>query len=187
MCQKEVIPAGNEWKTAPAGEFTGSPFTRIGGEWMLITAAGDLSSDKGAWNTMTASWGALGVLWGMDVAMCFIRPSRRTIEFANSSALFSLSFFPPKYKDALNVCGTESGRDIDKAAKTGLTPIVFENGEAKGAVGFREASETFVCKKLYIHDFDPARFIVPDKIEKNYPEKDYHRMFIGQILELKTR
>jgi flavin reductase (DIM6/NTAB) family NADH-FMN oxidoreductase RutF len=176
MEQQKPIPAGSQWVDKHIKEFSGSPSSRIGEEWMLITAG----NTQGDWNTMTASWGGLGVLWGKDVAFIFIRPTRYTYEFANRNALFTLSFFDTSYHEALTVCGTHSGRDIDKAAKTGLTPIVFKDG----AIGFKEASEIILCRKLYTYDFDPARFLDP-AIENLYPDKDYHRMFIGEILWLK--
>jgi flavin reductase (DIM6/NTAB) family NADH-FMN oxidoreductase RutF len=187
MRQKEVIPADLSWREASIGDFPGTPSQRIGREWMLITA-GDAGADKGNWNTMTASWGGLGVLWSRDVAFMFIRPSRHTFGFANDAGLFTLSFFDKKYHTALNVIGSESGRDINKAEKTGLTPVVFSGsiagGKAAGAVGFKEASEIIVCRKLYTHDFDPSRFLDKASIEKAYNGKDYHRMFIGEILTL---
>jgi flavin reductase (DIM6/NTAB) family NADH-FMN oxidoreductase RutF len=181
MKQKEVISAGNEWKEHGIKEFSGTPSQRIGAEWMLITA-GDTGADKSNWNTMTASWGGLGVLWSHDVAFMFIRPSRHTFHFANAASLFTLSFFDPSHKKALDVSGAKSGRDIDKAAEGGITPIVFEKGAAKGAVGFKEAKEIIVCRKLYTHDIDPAKFLDPPLIEKAYNGKDYHRMFIGEIV-----
>ena len=181
MKQKQVIPASSQWRELSIKDFPGSPSERIGREWMLITA-GDTSKDKGDWNTMTASWGGLGVLWSQDVAFIVIRPSRRTFEFVNANALFTLSFLPTTYREALNICGSTSGRDIDKATKAGLTPIIFDNG----AVGFNEASEIIICKKLYTHDLDPTRFLDPI-IEESYQGADYHRLFIGEILTLKVR
>ncbi|GHV85323.1 flavin reductase [Spirochaetia bacterium] len=186
MRQKEVIPAGNEWIETGVREFPGSPIKRIGDDWMLIST-GNIAADKGNWNTMTASWGGLGVLWSTEVAFCFIRPGRQTFPFANDSPLFSLSFFDPAFHKALEICGSVSGRDTDKAEKAGLTPIVFENGAGAGAVSFKEAREVIICQKFYTHDFDPSRFVVPEEIEKNYPEKDYHRMFIGKVLALRIR
>jgi flavin reductase (DIM6/NTAB) family NADH-FMN oxidoreductase RutF len=153
---------------------------------MLITAGG-AAADKSSWNTMTASWGGLGVLWGLDVAFMFIRPSRHTFHFANGSPLFTLSFFDPSRKKALDICGAVSGRDADKAAEAGLTPILFDKGPAAGAIGFEEAQEIIVCRKLYTHDFDPLKFLDPPRIEKAYNGRDYHRMFIGEILTLLTR
>ncbi|GHU69195.1 flavin reductase [Spirochaetia bacterium] len=198
MKQKQVVPAGSGWQEKSIREFPGSPSERIGSGWMLITAgnaslgnAGLGTESAGDWNTMTASWGGLGVLWGRDVAFMFIRPSRYTFGFANDNPLFTLSFFDKGYRDALSLCGEKSGRVIDKAAEAGLTPILFDNsiagGKAAGAVGFKEASEIIVCRKLYIHDFDPAAFIDPVSIEKNYGGTDYHRMYIGGIVSLLTK
>jgi flavin reductase (DIM6/NTAB) family NADH-FMN oxidoreductase RutF len=183
MKQKEAIPVGNGWVEKTIREFSGTPSDRIGGDWMLITAA-DITSDKRNWNTMTASWGGLGVLWGRDVAFMFIRPSRHTYRFANTAPLFTLSFFKPFFKEALEICGAKSGNDIDKATVAGLTPIIFETGMDAGAVGFQEAREIIVCRKLYTHDFEPDKFLDAVSIEKNYNGTDYHRMFIGEIISL---
>jgi flavin reductase (DIM6/NTAB) family NADH-FMN oxidoreductase RutF len=179
--QKDVIPAGDDWIAANIREFSGSPAARIGSGWMLVST-GNVSSDKGNWNTMTASWGGLGVLWSTDVAFVFIRPTRRTFELANASSLFSLSFFGPQYRKALEICGSRSGRDTDKAETAGLSPVVFKDG----AVGFKEASEIIVCNKIYAQDFDPGLFL-DSSIEKNYPDKDYHRMLVGKILTMWIR
>jgi flavin reductase (DIM6/NTAB) family NADH-FMN oxidoreductase RutF len=182
MKQKDAVPAGKNWKEINIRDFAGSPAARIGDEWMLISA-GDVSADRGSWNAMTASWGGLGVLWSLDVAFCFIRPGRHTFSFANAQPLFSLSFFKADKHKALEICGSESGRDIDKAAKAGLKPLVF----ADGSIGFEEATEVITCSKLYTHDFDPGHFIARDEIEKCYPDKDYHRMFIGKITTVRSR
>jgi flavin reductase (DIM6/NTAB) family NADH-FMN oxidoreductase RutF len=185
MKQKEAIPADDRWVEKNIRQFTGAPSERIGSGWMLITA-GDVSRDKSSWNTMTASWGGFGVLWGRDVAFMFIRPSRHTFHFANSSDLFSLSYFDVRYRNSLDICGSRSGRDTDKAAEAGITPVVFGHGAAAGAVGFKEASDIIVCRKLYTYDFDPGKFLSAS-IENNYNGQDYHRMFIGEILVLLSR
>jgi flavin reductase (DIM6/NTAB) family NADH-FMN oxidoreductase RutF len=185
MKQKELAAADSGWQETHIRTFRGSPSERIGAGWMLISA-GDGAARTSGWNTMTASWGGLGVLWGRDVAFMFIRPSRFTYPFANTSSLFSLSFFDESYREALNICGAVSGRDTDKAATAGLTPIAFGSAyeKAAGAIGFKEAREIIVCRKLYTHDFDPAQFLDGPSIEASYHGKDYHRMFIGEILTL---
>jgi flavin reductase (DIM6/NTAB) family NADH-FMN oxidoreductase RutF len=182
MKQTDVISAGNEWVEKDIRGFAGSPTARIGDEWMLITA-GDVSGDKGSWNTMTASWGGLGVLWGRSVAFMFIRNTRQTFEFANTASLFSLSFFDKSYHKALTIAGAKSGRDIDKAKEGGLTPIVFSDG----SVGFKEAKEVISCRKLYAHDFDPALFLDASIDTGIYPKKDYHRMYIGEITAFRVK
>ncbi|MDR3145876.1 MAG: flavin reductase family protein [Treponema sp.] len=186
MRQKELVPADTRWVRKNIREFSGSPVGRIGDEWMLLSA-GDTRTDRGNWNTMTASWGGLGVLWGRDAAFVFVRPVRHTYGFFNANTLFSLSFFDPPFHRALEICGDTSGRDTDKAAAAGLNPVVFSGaGMEAGAVGFQEAREIVICRKLYTHDFDPVAFLDP-AIDSIYPQKDYHRMFIGEVVTLLTR
>ena len=183
MRQKEAIPIGNEWVDKNIRKFSGSPFERINSGWMLITS-GTIESDKGNWNTMTASWGGLGELWGKDVAFIFVRPSRHTFGFMNSANHFTLSFFDEAHRAALNLCGEKSGRDTDKAMAAGLTPVFFG---PEPVVSFKEASDIIVCRKLYTHDINPAFFLDAPFIETHYKGKDYHRMFIGEITAYKTR
>jgi flavin reductase (DIM6/NTAB) family NADH-FMN oxidoreductase RutF len=187
MEQKNVIPAEKNWIEKNIRELSGSPVKRIGDEWALLSA-GDTAASGGRWNTMTVSWGGLGELWSQDVAFVFIRPHRCTREFVEAASLFTLSFFDKSYRKALAFCGDKSGRDFDKAAETGLTPIVFDrgifNGRAQGAIGFAEASEIIICRKLYTHVFDPAKFLDPG-IQKNcYPQSDYHTMYIAETVGL---
>jgi flavin reductase (DIM6/NTAB) family NADH-FMN oxidoreductase RutF len=189
--QKQLSPAGSGWRELSIRDFRGSPSERIGQDWMLISAGDAKTDGSGDWNTMTAAWGGLGVLWGRDVAFAFIRPSRRTFDFANNSEIFTLSFFDKNWREALNFIGANSGRDYDKAAKTGLKPLAFDRsiaeGRAAGAVGFEEAESIIVCRKLYTHDLDPRRFLDAPLIEKAYHGKDYHRMYIGEILTVLAR
>jgi flavin reductase (DIM6/NTAB) family NADH-FMN oxidoreductase RutF len=181
MEQRKVVPAGTEWIETHIREFSDSPVARIADDWMLITC-GNTTEEKGNWNTMTASWGGLGVLWGKNVAFMFIRPTRFTYALANDNALFTLSFFDASYRRALEVCGAKSGRDTDKAEASGLTPIAFSDG----GIAFQEAEEVIACRKLYVHDFDPRQFL-DSSIETLYPLKDYHRMFIGEVLSLRRK
>ena len=149
-----------------------NPFKAIADDWMLVTA-GDINS----FNTMTASWGTMGELWHKKICICFVRPNRHTYGFLEKAETFTLTFFPEKYRDVLKLCGTKSGRDIDKMGGIGLTPVQSPTG----SVYFEEARLVFECKKVYIHDLDPGNFLDP-KIEKEYPDKDYHRMYIGEIV-----
>jgi flavin reductase (DIM6/NTAB) family NADH-FMN oxidoreductase RutF len=131
---------------------------------------------------MTASWGALGRLWKKPAAFTFIRPTRHTFEFANREPLFTLCFFEEKCRDALNFCGSHSGRDCDKAKETGLTPFEVE----PGTVAFEEARLILICRKIYFQDIKPEQFLDPE-IETNYPKKDYHRMFVGEVQKVLRR
>jgi flavin reductase (DIM6/NTAB) family NADH-FMN oxidoreductase RutF len=146
-------------------------FRLFDSDWALITA-GTMKK----WNTMTASWGGLGVLWNKPVAFIFVRPTRYTWQFTERAARFTLSFFPGQYRKALAFCGSHSGRDTDKAAATGLIPFA----PAPGCVSFRQARLILECRKLYFQDIDPKRFL-DRRIVKMYPKLDFHRMYVGQI------
>ena len=148
-----------------------NPFTKIGDEWMLITAG-----DERGFNTMTASWGGLGVLWGRDVATCYIRPTRYTKEFVDAAERLTLSFYGPEHKRALGVLGTKSGRDCDKVAEVGFTPLFLD-----GTCAFEEAELILVCRKLYADPIKPERFIDASLDEENYPLHDYHVMYISEV------
>ena len=116
-------------------------------------------------------------MWGRKISICVIRPQRYTFQFMEASPTFSLSFFPEAYRFALDFIGTHSGRKYNKAAECGLTPV--ETSE--GIVSYAEARLVLECKKLYYHDLDPAQFVEP-AVEAVYPAKDYHRMYVGEIL-----
>lgn len=153
-------------------------FKLIGEDWMLITA-GSLDS----FNTMTASWGGLGVLWNRPVAFAFVRPVRYTYEFTEREDRFTLTFFPEEYRAALTLCGTKSGRDGDKVAEAGLTPLA----SPEGSVYFAEARLVLECRKLYTHDIDPAHLLEAGLDASIYPAKDYHRLYIAEIVAAWTQ
>jgi flavin reductase (DIM6/NTAB) family NADH-FMN oxidoreductase RutF len=150
---------------------TDNPFKLIGMDWMLITAGTPES-----FNTMTASWGGVGILWQKKVCFCFIRPTRYTYEFAERAQNFTLSFFDEQYRKALELCGSHSGRDMDKVKNANLTPA-----KKDGYIYFDEARLVLACKKLYFQDINPDHFLEPE-IDTLYPAKDYHRMYVGEIV-----
>ena len=127
------------FKTVHINTLDMNPFTKIGKEWLLITA-GTVDNC----NTMTASWGGLGFLWNRNVATVYIRPQRYTKLFVDDNDTFTLSFFGRDFRKALTYLGQTSGRDEDKIATAGLTSYLLEN-----TVGFEEAEMIFVMKKCY--------------------------------------
>lgn len=156
------------------GEITGNVFERIGKQWMLITAG-----NADSFNTMTASWGGLGVLWGKNVATVYIRKHRYTYQFVEQSDFFTLSFLPEQYRSALQICGSESGRNGDKIKKAGLTPYAVTDQ----AMSFKEAELVLVCRKLYRHEINPE-LMIEKEIDDIYPQKDYHVLYIGEIMSV---
>ena len=178
-----------------------NPFNLIGDEWMLITAGderlrvGDGTSGmhsslqakrpKGrAVNTMTASWGHLGCLWGNNdpSAVVYIRESRYTKEFVDEEPYFSLCVMDKSFKKQMAYLGSTSGRDEDKIAKAGLTPVYADN-----TVYFEEAKLVLVCKKVYAAEIQPSGIIYQEAIEQSYPQGDYHTMYVGKIEKVLVR
>ena len=154
-----------------------NPFAAIGDQWMLITAG-----TPERLNTMTASWGGLGVLWGAPAATCYIRPQRYTKEFVDREEYFTLSFLGEEHRKALRLCGSRSGREADKVKECGSTVKAAECG----APYFEEAELVLVCRKRFAQPMDPDR--IPQEIkDKWYPQKDYHTMYIGEIIEILAR
>ncbi|HHU82936.1 MAG TPA: flavin reductase family protein [Firmicutes bacterium] len=151
---------------------TANVFKLIGEDWLLITAG-----TPEEFNMMTAGWGGFGILWGKPVCFCFIRPQRYTYGLMEKNSVFTLTAFAEKYRDILNFCGTKSGREVNKTAETGLTPVT---GKA-GGVYFQEADLVMECKKIYYQDLEPGHFLDPS-IHNSYGSNDHHRMYIGEIL-----
>ena len=127
-----------------------NPFDEISNHWVLISAKKD-----GVVNTMTASWGQLGHLWGKNVTV----------------TLFD------GYKKELGVLGSKSGRDGDKIAE-----VSFDIEEVENQPTFKQGKMVFVCKKIYSDMIDPKQFIDSSLDERWYPQKDYHQRYIGEII-----
>lgn len=159
-------------KTVDIQSLNMNPYVKIGKEWMLVTAG-----DETAHNTMTASWGAMGVIWNKNTATCYIRPQRYTYEFMEKGDRYSLCFFDESYRDALTLCGRTSGRDTDKDKAAGLTCAFYD-----GVPYYKEASLVLICQKLYSQVLTRDGFKDPALFEKNYASAgDLHKMYIGEI------
>lgn len=157
-----------------------NPFNLIGDEWLLVTAG----NEKDGCNTMTASWGALGCLWGHNdpSATIYLRPQRYTKTFVDREQLFTLCVMDKSFKKQMAYLGSVSGRDEDKIARAGLTPVY-----AGGTTYFAEAKLVLVCRKMYAQTLDEKSFFYADTVEKNYPQRDFHTMYIGKIEKVLVR
>ena len=157
------------FKEISAKDLKDNLISMIADEYMLITAG-----DSEKYNMMTASWGYAGEIWGNDSVLALVRPQRYTMEFLDKKDYFTLSFYGDN-KEIHKVCGSKSGRDCDKTALTGLTPVFSDN-----TVYFDEARVVLICKKQYVDKMKPECFIDKDPL-KWYPAEDYHYMIIGKI------
>ena len=154
-------------------QLTENVFSLFDDRWTLITAG-----TRDHCNTMTASWGGLGVLWHKNVATIYVRPQRYTFEFLENSPAFTLSFFGEEWRKALAYCGRVSGREEDKFAHCGFHVAM----EGEDAPYIQEADLVLVCRKFYWNDLDPAH--MDGTALQHYKNHDYHRMYIAEITKV---
>jgi flavin reductase (DIM6/NTAB) family NADH-FMN oxidoreductase RutF len=145
--------------------------------WLLLTA-GDFAA--GSFNCMTVAWGSLGTMWGKPFAQVVVRPTRYTYQFMEKYPTFTLCAFPERYRPALQLLGTKSGRDGDKIGESGLTPVA---STVVAAPAFAESELVLECRKIYWDDFDPAHFL-DASIESHYSKRDYHRIYFGEVVAI---
>lgn len=158
----------------PVKDYKIKPFKTFSKDWGLATAVKD-----GAVNTMTIRFATIGTLWRRNVVTVYVRPQRYTREFLDSSEYFSVTLFPEEYRKTLLYLGKTSGRDEDKISKSGLTLEYQE-----GIPYFKEAGTTILAKKIYQSDVLPENFIDPGILPSEYPNKDYHRVYVGEIVSI---
>lgn len=151
-----------------------NPMTMVGDEWLALTAG----TKEGGFNAMTCSWGHMGNIWNKPSIVVYVRPQRYTKEFMDKEDLFTVSFFDD-HKKELSYIGSHSGRDEDKISTAGLNPV-FEDGFTY----FKEAKLVFVCRKLYRATLQEDGFICKETMDRCYPEKDFHDMYVGEIVKV---
>lgn len=148
-------------------------FRQFDSKWALLSAG-----TKDCHNTMTISWGGMGTLWSKPVVTVYVKPCRYTYRFMNDNDYFTVSFYPDDSKPALMLMGSNSGRDIDKDAASGLTVKDLEK-----AVTYEEAEVTLLCRKIYWQDMD-AEHMPEDVVKTHYAVEEPHRLFIGEVVEI---
>jgi uncharacterized protein (DUF952 family)/flavin reductase (DIM6/NTAB) family NADH-FMN oxidoreductase RutF len=159
----------------PIEKFTARSHSIFDLQWFLLSC-GDF--EKQDFNSMTISWGALGTMWSMPVALVAVRFTRYTFQFMEKFDTFTLNAFSEKYRDLLNEFGSRSGREINKVQPSKITAIASQQVKAPS---YLEAELAIECKKIYWNDINPAHFL-DDRIVDKYLKRDYHRFYIGEVL-----
>lgn len=156
-----------------------NPFNLFGDEWMLVTADNEQKC-----NTMTVSWGHLGCLWGHNdpTAVIYLRQSRYTKEFVDREGYFTLCVMDKSFKKQMAYLGSVSGRDEDKIAKAGLTPVYTDD-----TVWFEQAKLVLICKKVYQSELQEDGFLSQDTLDQYYAQGDFHTMYVGKIEKVLVR
>jgi flavin reductase (DIM6/NTAB) family NADH-FMN oxidoreductase RutF len=146
-------------------------------QWLLLTAG---EKEHDSFNCMTVAWGSIGVMWNKPFVQVAVRPTRYTYNFIERFDTFTLSGFGEEYKKELGYLGRVSGKDENKIEISGLTPVTSVIVKCPS---YKEAELVIECKKIYSSRFTPQEFLDP-AIEKNYPAKDYHAIYFGEILRI---
>lgn len=154
-------------------EFKENIFDELAYKWGIVTAG----NQKTGFNCLTVSWGGIGILWGKQVAYIFVRKSRHTYQFLENSDSVTISFLNDNYKEAKNLIGTASGRDMDKVKEAGLHYTY--DPDFDGAY-LEECDYCFKMKKLYSVDL-PTDSLDKTIIDRYYPTGDPHTMYVCEI------
>lgn len=144
---------------------------------MLLTSG---NFKIGDFNMMTIGWGAFGTMWNKPLAMVVVRPSRYTFDFMEKFPDFTITAFPNDYQKALSILGTKSGRNTNKLELSDLTPTAARKVNSPT---YAQAELSIECQKTYFDDFEPAHFL-DSSILNNYPAKDFHRIYFGEIINV---
>lgn len=148
------------------------PFTAFGTGGVLLVSGSGVERA----NPMTISWGMFGIMWGRPVMMVMVRPTRYTWEFIAEHPDFTVNWMPEPYEDALRLCGSKSGRDLNKWDATGLTP---ESSCCVASPSIAEAALVLECRTLYTDRLQPDLFA--DRNLLGLYNDDFHGLFFGDI------
>jgi len=162
------------YKQIAPDKIPGNIIKMLSEDWMLITAG-----DKDKFNMMTASWGGLGMLYGKPTMTCYINPMRYTYQLMEKNDTYTLTFYTEAYRDALQYCGTNSGRNADKVKGSGLSPITTPDGSQ----AFSEAWLIIECRKLVSQSITPEA-ISNEAVREEWSGKQLHKMYIGEIINV---
>ena len=159
-------------------------------EIMKRLAKGVLLTTKanGKVNTMSISWGALGIEWNKPIFTTYVREGRFTRELLDANGEFTVNV-PVDGSDLslIGKCGSVSGRDTDKIAANNLTLV---DGDLVSVPAIKEYPLTLECRIVYkqlqdknaISEADKARFY-PDLPSTNCAgNRDYHIAYFGEIV-----
>ncbi len=141
-------------------------------DWAVITV-----QDKGKVNGMTINWAQMGWLWNKHVVSLYVRPQRHTYPLINEEDTFSLAFFDESFRKELAYLGRVSGRDEDKLQVCNFTTSLLDETPV-----IDQAKMVFTLKKLHVSDLKEDDFTTTAITDSAYPEKDYHRVIVAEIV-----
>lgn len=172
----------NRYEAIAPQEIEKNILTLVGEDFTVITA-GKIPNH----NSMTASFGGMGILFGKPTTWCFLRASRYTLEIIKKEKTYTMSYFPDEYKEDVVFFGTKSGRGSDKMKESKLTPIVTPNG----GVSYAEADLIIECSLVAVNTVSPDDYLTDEGrdfvVEGFNDAGDYHKLVFGEITRVWRR
>ena len=138
------------------------------GGLLLASTRGDGQS-----NAMVIGWATVGVVWGLQVMVVLVRPSRYTYSFIEDSKVFTVNVPTSEMADLVKLCGTRSGRDVDKLAQ-----VATSVGQRVSCVTIDACPLVYECQVVHWNDVQPQA-LTPGIDARSYPGGDYHRLYYG--------
>ena len=132
-------------------------------------------------NPMTIGWGQLGFVWGKPIFTVMVRPSRYSYNLIESEREFSINVMPEGAGKTLGICGSKSGRDINKRSECGLN---LTQGEKISIPGLKEAEIIYECKIIHENHLN-SKSLDPELLKKYYSTGDFHSLYFGEVLNVR--
>ena len=140
-------------------------------------------------NSMVIGWGHIGIEWGRPIFVAYVRESRHTKAMVENHGEFTVNIPMGEFdSNIIKICGTKSGRDLDKIHALGLH---LEESNTVSVPGIKEFPLTLECKVIYKQKQDLSA-IPADIIGRYYPEipgadfagetRDFHYAYYGEIV-----
>lgn len=161
-------------ESVPIEHLRVEPFTGMEPDGVLLVSGHGVEDA----NVMTIGWATFGIVWSRPVVMVMVRPTRHTWTFINEVQNFTVNWLSPERREALQLCGSTSGRELDKFAAANLRPIP---ASVVTSPVLADSVLALECRTVYTDDVKPDRF-VDEALQRHYTLKDYHRLFFGQIV-----
>jgi flavin reductase (DIM6/NTAB) family NADH-FMN oxidoreductase RutF len=167
-----------EYSNVPYTTYLHRTLSLLRGPGLLLVAAGA----DGKPNAMTIGWGTIGVIWSKPIFTVLVRPSRYTYKLLQESDSFTVCVPSRTLHEAVDFCGTRSGRDYDKFKECELTALPSTQVSAPGVAG---CPLIYECQVVHTNDVVPANLTEEIKT-RAYPGGDFHRIFYGEILAVRA-
>jgi flavin reductase (DIM6/NTAB) family NADH-FMN oxidoreductase RutF len=129
-------------------------------------------------NPMTIGWASIGRAWGRPTMTIYVRPSRFSFSLLEGLPEFTVNVPTKEHSKAVAICGTKSGRDMDKIARCGF---LLGSSESISVPYIYECPIHYECKVVHKNDVVPAD-LDPGIVRKQYPIGDFHRVYFGEIM-----